>query len=48
MHTVSVMGVDIHISDPFALAQEILDRQGRVVEHAEPRGVARGGVVQAA
>ena len=42
------MGVHIHISHPQAASQQVMDGQSRVVENAEPGGISRRGVMQAA
>ena len=48
LHPVAMMGVHIYICHPHPPAQEVMNRQRRVVEHAKTRSMARGGVMQPA
>ena len=48
LHSVAVVGVNIYVHHPHAPAKKVMDGQGRVVEHAETRGMARSRMVQPA
>ena len=48
LHPVAMMGVHIYVGHPHPPAQEVMNRQRRIVEHAETRSMARRGVMQPA